>query len=124
LRVPSQAAGQADYVSHALLQMGVHERGACANSFICRVVGGRHGAEHGHDHDDDRAALGLDAGVAAELQQCIAARRYVGLRTISNQWITNETPQPNVNGRQRAYLEMPIFADLSSEVAPLITVRS
>ena len=31
-----------------------------------------------------------------------------------NQWITNETPQPNANIRRRAFTKMPINTDFSS----------
>ncbi len=43
------------------------------------------------------------------------------LLTLLNQWITNETPQPNANERQRTCAEMPNVAELSSAVAALIT---
>ena len=39
----------------------------------------------------------------------------------ANQWITNETPQPNANKRQRTCAEMPIMAELSGAVRALLT---
>jgi hypothetical protein len=38
-----------------------------------------------------------------------------------DQWMTNETPQPNVNERYRTSAKMPIFIDLSGEGTALIT---
>ncbi len=43
------------------------------------------------------------------------------LLTLLNQWITNETPQPNANERQRTCAEMPNVAELSGAVTALIT---